>query len=152
MTPGGGSASSPPPGQPGVSSAASVPASRVNGWELDPFLTTFRDEMPRLGEVTPGRRVHILDGDGDGVGGGHRWDSDIPGKSRFPRSWSDDKIIDMVQDVAERPDVLPVRQDNDRWQCRGTRDQILMLVIVNPDGSVRTARPIDGPGVTRNPR
>jgi len=131
---------------------AAVTPARRNGWEVTPFLAAFRDDMTRLGEVSAGRRIHILDGDGDGRGGGHRWDSEVPGKTKFPRSWDDDKIIAMTMEVAVTPDAPPERQDNDRWQCRGTRDGVEILVVVDPDGGVRTARPVDGPGVTRNRR
>jgi hypothetical protein len=108
--------------------------------------------MTRLGETSAGRRVHILDGDGDGKGGGHRWDSDIPGKAKFPRTWKDDKVFDMIHDVAQRPDHAPIQRLSGRWWCTGTRKGVEILVILDPDGAVRTARPERGPGVTRNPR
>ena len=108
--------------------------------------------MPLLGQIRPGRAVHILDGDGDGRGGGHRWDSPVPGKTLFPRDWSDDTVLERVRDVARRPDFAPRRQDNDRWVCEGVREGVCIQVVVDPDGAVRTALPLYGPGVTRNPR
>jgi hypothetical protein len=116
------------------------------------LLTQFRDDMTRLGYVSPDRRRHILDGDGNDVGGGHRWDSTVPGKTKFPQSWSDDKIIDVTRDVALHPDQPPVRREDGRWPCTGTRAGVEILVVLDPDGAVRMARPLRGPGVTRNPR
>jgi hypothetical protein len=107
--------------------------------------------MTWLGHITPGRRRHILDGDNDGRGGGHRWNSRNPGKMKFPRSWDDDKIINTIRDVATRPGRPPIRRDDDRWVCTGTRDNVDITVILDPDGAVRAAWPERGPGVTHNP-
>jgi hypothetical protein len=41
--------------------------------------------------IDAARRRHILDG--DGVNGGHRPGTGIPGKTEFPRGWPDDRII-----------------------------------------------------------
>jgi hypothetical protein len=108
--------------------------------------------MARLGDITSGRRSHILDGDDNSIGGGHRWNSRNPGKTKFPRSWDDDKVISMIQEVARRPDGLPERYDNGRRQCTGTRDEVEIVVILNEDGTIRTAHPRRGPGVTVNRR
>ena len=54
-------------------------------------------------------------------GGGHRHGIGKPGKTEFPASWDDKKIMTTSFDVARRPDDPPVHQDwNDRWVC--TRD------------------------------
>src|SRR6201989_1873528 len=69
--------------------------------------------------VTSERTTHILDGE-PGGGGGHRHGTGIPGKTEFPVSWDDKKIIDTVVDVARRPDSIPEHQHwNDRWVCSG---------------------------------
>src|SRR5207244_4124986 len=47
--------------------------------------------------ITPERTTHILDGDANG-GGGHRHGTGIPGKTEFPASWDDKKVIDTVVD------------------------------------------------------
>lgn len=130
-------------------STTTAPAS--SGWESAPDLATSRDAMTKLGHVSPGREVHILDGDWDGIGGGHRWDSENPGKRKFPRSWDDAKIIAAITDVAQRPDDPPSIQVNGRWRCHGTRDGVLIRVVLEPDGSVRTGHPLSGPGVEKNP-
>jgi Bacterial EndoU nuclease len=102
--------------------------------------------------VSPDRSSHILDG--DKYGGGHRHGTGRPGKTEFPPSWDDQKIVDVALDVARKPDQPPVLQDrNNRWICVGTRDSVEVSVIVLPGGDVWTAWPEEGsPGVVRNPR
>jgi len=103
--------------------------------------------------VTPERTTHILDGDANG-GGGHRHGTGIPGKTEFPASWDDKKIIDTVVDVARRPDLPPKHQEsNDRWVARGTRDDVEVVVVVARDGQIWTSWPTpDSPGVVKNPK
>ncbi len=43
-------------------------------------------------------------------------------------------------------------QDNGRWLCTGERDGASVRVVLEPDGSVRTAHPVSGPGVETNPK
>jgi hypothetical protein len=102
--------------------------------------------------MTPERRTHILDG--DAYGGGHRHGTGRPGKTEFPASWDDEKIVGNILDAAQRPDSPPVYQHwNDRWLGAGTRDGVEVSVIVLPSGEVWTAWPEEGgPGVVRNPR
>jgi Bacterial EndoU nuclease len=102
--------------------------------------------------ISPDRSAHILDG--DAYGGGHRHGTGKPGKTEFPASWDDQKVIDTALDVARKPDQPPVCQDrNNRWICIGTRDRVEVSVIVLPAGDVWTAWPEEGgPGVVRNPR
>jgi len=103
--------------------------------------------------VTPERTTHILDGE-PGGGGGHRHGTGIPGKTEFPASWGDKKIIDTVIDVARRPDMPPKHQEsNDRWVVRGTRDDVEVVVVVARDGQIWTSWPTpDSPGVVKNPK
>ena len=102
--------------------------------------------------VTPARVTHILDGEPDG-GGGHRHGTGKSGKTEFPASWEDEKTIDNVIDVAQRPDCVPTLQHwNDRWICTGTREDVEISVIVLRSGEVWTSWPEEGsPGVVRNP-
>lgn len=95
------------------------------------------------------RREHILDGDASG--GGHRAETGRPGKSEFPPEWSDDKIEEVVEDVARHPDDEPYHQPNGRWLVSGTRDGVDVKVVVHPDGRIWTAYPTAGPGVVKNP-
>jgi hypothetical protein len=102
--------------------------------------------------ISPDRSKHILDG--DEYGGGHRHGTGRPGKTEFPASWDDRKVVDTALDIARNPDRTPVQQArNNRWLCVGTRDSVEVSVIVVPDGDVWTAWPEEGsPGVVRNPR
>jgi hypothetical protein len=86
------------------------------------------------------------------VGGGPPpHDSGKPGKTVFPEEgWGDEKIIDTVEDVARNPDTPPRQQSNGSWVAAGTRDGVLVEVIVREDGNVVTAYPVDGPGVAVN--
>ncbi len=103
--------------------------------------------------VSPERRGHVLDGDADG-GGGHRHGTGNPGKTEFPSSWNDEKIIDALLDVARRPDHPPRQQEwNDRWVARGTRDEVEVVVVIAPDGRIWSGWPAPGgPGVVKNPK
>jgi hypothetical protein len=103
--------------------------------------------------VTPERATHILDGDEIG-GGGHRHGVGKPGKTEFPASWDDAKIISTALNVARDPDRLPVRQDwNDTWLCTGIRDGVDVSAVVQRSGEILTSWPEEGgPGVVRNPR
>jgi hypothetical protein len=103
--------------------------------------------------VTPERVTHILDGDQDGRGG-HRHGTGNPGKTEFPASWDDQKIMDNVRDVARRPEQPPIYQSwNGRWLARGTRDDVEVVVVVAGDGRIWSGWPrAGGPGVVTNPR
>ncbi|MGH3860119.1 EndoU domain-containing protein [Actinokineospora sp.] len=105
------------------------------------------------------RLIHILDGDSDGIGGGHAPGTGIPNKSEFPARWDssdpkdpplDDVVRRHVEDVARNPDRPPYQQDNGRWVATGNRDGVDIEVIIDPDGTIRTAYPTGGRGVTNN--
>lgn len=122
-----------------------------SGW--DSVDTEDRPQFDTV-HVSPERRVHILDGDADGSGGGHRHGVGKPGKTEFPASWDDEKVIATVLDVARKPDKPPTRQDwNDTWLCTGTRDNVEVSTVVERSGNILTGWPEEGgPGVVRNPR
>jgi len=103
--------------------------------------------------VTPERTKHILDGDAFG-GGGHRHGVGHPGKTEFPASWNDSKIMDNILDVAHRPDQPPIYQNwNGRWLARGTRDDVEIAVVITSDGLIWSGWPRPGgPGVVKNPQ
>ncbi len=121
-----------------------------SGW--DSIDASNRPALDAL-RVSAERRVHILDGDADG-GGGHRHGIGNPGKTEFPASWNDEKIIDALLDVARRPDHSPGHQEwNDRWVARGTRDDVEVVAVVARDGRIWTGWPTPGgPGVVKNPK
>ena len=111
------------------------------------------EERPPLEaiHVTPERKTHILDG--DDTGGGHRHGTRKPGKTEFPANWSDAKALGQLQDVARHPDETPIRQDNGRWFTTGTREEIEIVALVEPDAQIWSGWPLPGgPGVVQNPR
>jgi hypothetical protein len=55
-------------------------------------------------------RTHILDGDGP-TSGGLRFGAGIPGKSEFPKGWSDEKIVKVISDIAKDPETQWSRPD-----------------------------------------
>jgi Bacterial EndoU nuclease len=123
--------------------------SRTGGWSVIDAQRRPRLDVLRVG---PERTAHILGG--DNTGGGHRHGTGSPGKTEFPASWDDEKIIGNILDVARRPDSPPVHQQwNARWLCTGTRDNVEISVVIQRSGEVWTAWPEEGsPGVRRNPR
>ncbi|ONI81466.1 hypothetical protein ALI144C_19225 [Actinosynnema sp. ALI-1.44] len=147
-------AGTPPSGRSGTGNS---PTERPNQW------TTVEGSPPSPQNINlnQGRRTHIMDGDANGVGGGHFPGTGIPGKTEFPERWLPDEndpaapeldatIVGHIEDVARNPDSPPRQQDNGRWVVNGTRDGVDIEVIVNPDGSIWTAYPTGGRGVTRN--
>lgn len=99
--------------------------------------------------MPPERAIHILYG--DATGGGHRYGTGTPGKTEFPASWDDDRIVLATTFVASSPENVH-QQWNQRWNARGEFDNVRITVIIEPDGTIWTAWPEEGsPGVVRNP-
>ncbi|MDX6240271.1 MAG: hypothetical protein QOG10_5091, partial [Kribbellaceae bacterium] len=88
------------------------------------------------------RRQHILYGD---IGGGHLWPG-RPGKSTFPKSWSEDKAMHAISDIATDPNLVwkqqtgPVGADFTkygkpvRFIVDGVRDGVKIRVVIEPRG------------------
>ncbi len=94
--------------------------------------------------VSPERRIHILGG--DRYGGGHRFGTGKAGKTEFPSNWSDDKIIDEVESVANDPASKRDVQPGGRIKVEGNRDGVEIRVILEPDGiTIVTAFPTNLP-------
>lgn len=112
-------------------------------------------ERPPLDALvaTADRNKHILDGDATDSRG-HRHGTGNPGKTEFPASWDDKKIIDSILDVARRPDEPPTYQDwNGRWLAQGKRDEVEVVVVIAGDGRIWSGWPrVGGPGVVKNPK
>lgn len=140
--------SAPPP-------APSRKSGGKNGWDdRQPNEPDPRKTMPNLGDTSQ-RRGHILDGDkNDPTSGGHRYGTNRPGKTEFPKHWTDDQIMDMVNDVARNPDSQPLPRPNGAgYEVQGQRAGVTIRVILNADGTVWSAHPLDGGlGVKKNPR
>lgn len=96
------------------------------------------------------RERHILDG--EGRSGGHRFGTGTPGKTEFPESWSDDDVLGAIREVAGNGVVdRPAHREGD-LVIAGEVDGVIIEVVVQPNGEVRTAYPLSGKGVVRNPR
>jgi EndoU nuclease-like protein len=142
--------SSPADSSPGEEPHVADSRTDHSGW--DSIDAANRPSLDALG-VSPERTKHILDGDADGSGG-HRHGIGNPGKTEFPASWDDEKIINALLDVARQPDHPPRHQEwNDRWVARGTRDDVEVVVVIARDERIWSGWPTPGgPAVVKNPK
>jgi hypothetical protein len=94
-------------------------------------------------KLTEQRRIHVLFG--DGTGGGHKSGSGKPGKTEFPQSWSDDKIISVITRIAN-DQKLPMRQSGKRyWLRMGEEDGLQIRVVLDRERSeIVTGYPVEG--------
>jgi hypothetical protein len=96
--------------------------------------------------ITPQRRIHILTG--DEKGGGHKYGAGFPGKTEFPKEWSDDKIIATAAAIANDK-KLPLRPSGRYWLKMKEVDGVQVRVVLNKEkGEVVTSYPLNRP---RNP-
>ena len=107
--------------------------------------TKTADEFVNL--ASPSRTTRILQG--DATGGGHLWPGG-PGKSPFPQSWSGDRIMHEISDIATDPvawrGAVP---QGGRTVLTGTRDGVDIRVVVDTrTGEIVTGYPTN---VARNP-
>ena len=117
-----------------------------------------RDQIEAMAIATAGDRalgvyINLLDAraqghvlEGDATGGGHRAGTGIPGKSEFPATWSDDKVLHYISDVATAPNSIVTRQGNTTL-VEGTREGV-KIRVVERDGRIVSAYPTNTP---RNP-
>ena len=94
--------------------------------------------------VTPKQRKHILDGDGKGSGG-HRPGTGESGKSEFPKGWNDEKIIHEISDVATDLNSKRDKRSDGRTVVDGTRDGVLIRVILDVHGKIVTGYSLNTP-------
>lgn len=93
------------------------------------------------------RIQHILYG--DGTGGGHRHGANKPCKSEFPASWSDEKIIETVKQIAANDNTDWTMQDNGNAVADTKIENLKIRVVMNPEtAEIITAYPTN---VRRNP-
>lgn len=93
------------------------------------------DEFVDLASAS--RRTHILAG--DRTGGGHLWPG-LPGKTPFPRSWSADRIMHEIADVATDPRSIVTAGRGGSTIITGTRGGVRLRVILR-DGEIVTGYP-----------
>nr|WP_288500145.1 DUF637 domain-containing protein [uncultured Pseudomonas sp.] len=105
--------------------------------------------------LSPEAKKHILYGDKPGSGG-HMWPGQ-PGKTVFPQSWSADKIVHEVGDIATSPNtkwyaqtgtggIYTSKGDPAKWVAYEVRDGVRMRVVYQPaTGKVVTAFPDNAP-------
>ena len=102
------------------------------------------DGTQRVNLASRQRTKHILDSDHNG--GGHRWPGK-PGKTPYPRSWSDEEIMETVSDIATdpsitwkqkggRPGATTYKRSGNpvRYTAIDTREGLNIKVIVEPGG------------------
>lgn len=90
--------------------------------------------------ASPARRTHILRGDASG--GGHLWPG-AAGKPPFPRSWSGDRIMHEISDVARDPTAwCGAIPQGSRTVLTGTRGGVDIRVVVDSrTGEIITGYP-----------
>jgi filamentous hemagglutinin len=79
-------------------------------------------------KVSRPARIHILGG--DSAGGGHRFGANR-GKSEFPMSWSDDDIIEAIEDVANDPSSTRMQGRGGRVILIGMRKSVSITVVLD---------------------
>lgn len=84
-------------------------------------------------------------------GGGHAAGTGRRGASEFPAGWTRDEITERIVDVARHPDEPPRLLANGLWHTVGVRDGVRIVVLLEAQGAVRAAFPVDGDGVVHNP-
>lgn len=98
--------------------------------------------------VMPERRRYILAGNDDN-GGGHRYGTARPFKSEFPADWTDDRVIQAIEEVANDVNSIQELAAGGRIFVRGERHGLSITVIIGRDGSfIITGYPTNSP---RNP-
>ncbi|HEU4426194.1 MAG TPA: zeta toxin family protein [Pilimelia sp.] len=97
-------------------------------------------------------RMHIVYGDElDDYSGGHLSGTGRPGKTEFPPAWDEERIAHEVVETVRNPHTAEEQFDG-TWLVTAVRDGVVVGVYLRPDGTIATGFPIEGPGVTRNPR
>ena len=134
----------PTPAQPGADGGAAreqVPAAPEAAADTSKTYPDLTDEQAKR---------HILAG--DKTGGGHRYGTGKPGKSEFPESWSDEKLLGEISDVATDPAADRRVRPNGRTIVEGTRDGLrIRVVIENPRVGERSVTAYST-NLPRNPR
>ena len=102
-----------------------------------------------LNHISPDSARHILQG--DRTGGGHLWPGG-QGKTPFPQSWSGEKILHEISDIATDPNIPSVAIRHGRVAKEAMRDGVKIRVIIEPQskgGKIMTGYPTN---LKRNPK
>lgn len=120
---------------------AKMPGHVLFGWTDDRDLPPVAD-----GPVDTGREAHTR-----ALQEGHRWSSQRGGATVFPKSWSDQKIVDAVRDTIEDPDEYqPARKPGVPRVVRKTVDGVVIEAKwrqVRGEAKLDYAYPVRGDGV-----
>ena len=118
-------------------------ASGLHAWRTATFATSLSAHSNMVNLASSARTAHILSG--DQYGGGHMWPGK-PNKSLFPRTWSGEKIMHIVSDIATDPNAQWKQQTGpagmlftkkgtpSRFEAVATREGVSIKVIVEPAG------------------
>jgi RHS repeat-associated protein len=121
----------------------------VNVAESESVATVARQESELVNLATPSRTAQILDGERrpDGsFSAGHRAGTGYNGKSEFPATWSDARIMHNISDVATDP-ASSFEVGSLGAIARGTREGVDIRVVMRND-EIITGYPTNMP---RNP-
>lgn len=115
------------------------------------FLPSAPDTVPQphLREIilSRDRENHILSG--DSKGGGHRYGTNKPCKSEFPKNWSDDYILSTVKTIAANDNLDWDQQGNGYYTAEDRVGAVKVRVVLAEDQQrIITAYPVN---VRRNP-
>jgi hypothetical protein len=88
--------------------------------------------------VSADRRNHILGG--DRTGGGHRFGAGR-GKSEFPQNWSDQDIIDAIEDLANDHRAPRSLTRTGGILLTGERNGVRVTVVIDRAGQIITGYP-----------
>lgn len=113
-----------------------------------------------FGEDVPPPKVgkaemnHVMDGEPNNPRqGGHRFGTGRPGKTEFPKLWTDSKAAAAIRETLANPEVTIHR--GDRTDHLREVDGVIVRVstyFTNGTRKFRTAYPVNGNGVVENPR
>ncbi|WNJ36950.1 hemagglutinin repeat-containing protein [Enterobacter hormaechei subsp. hormaechei] len=131
----------------------SAAAGKLSGLMAESSITQANQKYVDI--LSPEAKQHILYGDSP-TQGGHLYPGN-PGKTVFPKSWSADKVVHAVGDIATSPDTQWFAQTGTggaytnagnpaRWVAWEERDNVRVRVVYEPaSGKIVTAFPDSNP-------
>jgi hypothetical protein len=109
-------------------------------------------DEPSLGDAEPVDHGFFGERTGEHVLDEHRFGAGVAGKREFPAEWSDDDILDAVEDIANDPAAprsVQVREVDGESQVRtvakGSIDGIEIEVVIEQNGHIVTGYPTNTP-------